>query len=454
MLRIDQLYFRNFSIIFFTTLLITAISGYFLLHKLEIDNHKVMLENMIDQFGVMDDGQKTQKAVQGIKDNSHIRVTIIDELGVVKYESNRDIKGMENHLNRPEISEALTGKLGSSIRYSKSVKTDFLYVAKRVDKRFIRMAYALESIDEKFFKFWLKAVLFFALAMMVAMLVAFKINKMITKDLGYIKTSLDNLLNKKYDEEFDIVSCCQEFDAISKQIVQVSQKLERRDRQKAKYTQNLKNLSQKQSDVISAISHEFKNPVAAIIGYAQTLKEDSNLSSQLKDKFLSRVISNANKISNMIDRLAMAIKLENDTFKPKFTTFKAVDCISETKDMLLQKYRNREIILEVEDITIKADKAMFEQLIINLIENALKYSEEEVIVRVKDKKFEIIDSGIGIKKENIENITKRFYRVDSLTWDNSIGIGLYIVKYILKLHGSELKIKSKEGEGSTFYFNF
>lgn len=453
MLRIDQLYFRNFSIIFFVTLLITAVSGYFLLHKIEIDNHKVMLENMIDQFAIINEEKNSDKIVKAIKQNSHIRVTIIDELGVVTHESDRNAHGMENHLNRPEISEAMQGSVGSSIRYSKSIKTDLLYVAKRVDKRFIRMAYALDSIDEKFLKFWLKAMFFFAISMMVAMFVAFKINKMITKDLGYIKTSLDNLLNKKYDQEFDTVSCCKEFDAISKQVVQVSQKLERRDRQKAKYTKNLKILSKKQSDIISAISHEFKNPIAAIMGYAQTVQEDENLSLNLKEKFLGRVISNANKISNMIDRLAMAIKLENDTFKLEYSEFKILPLIEDTKEMLLQKYTQREIILEVEDVTIKADKSMFEHLLTNLIENALKYSEEEVIVRVKDGLVEVVDSGIGIKSEDIENITKRFYRVETLSWDNSIGIGLYIVKYILKIHGSELKIKSREGVGSTFYFD-
>ena len=453
MLRIDQLYFRNFSIIFFATLLIVSISGYFLLHKIEINNHKTMLKNMINQFVIMDEGKNNKAVVKAIKQNSEVRVTIIDEFGVVRYESDRDVSGMENHLNRPEVSKALESEFGSSIRYSKSVKTDFLYVAKRVDKGFIRMAYALDSIDKKFLKFWLKAVVFFALTMLIAMFVAFKINKMISKDLGYIKTSLDNLLNKKYNKEFDSVSCCREFDAISKQIAQVSGKLKKRDRQKAKYTKNLKILSKKQSDIISAISHEFKNPIAAIMGYAQTVQEDENLSPDLKDKFLKKVISNANKISHMIDRLAMAIKLENDSFKLEYTEFKILPLIQETKDMLLQKYTNREIILEVEDVVIKADKSMFEHLLTNLIENALKYSEEEVVVRVKDGVLEVVDSGIGIKHEDIENITKRFYRVDSLSWDNSIGVGLYIVKYILKIHGSELKIKSQEGVGSTFYFD-
>lgn len=94
---------------------------------------------------------------------------------------------------------------------------------------------------------------------------------------------------------------------------------------------------------------------------------------------------------------------------------------------------------------------MFDNLLINLVDNALKYSEEAVIIRVKDAKLEVIDRGIS--EENIKNITKRFFRVDNLLWDNSIGVGLYIVKYILKLHNTTLMIDSTPLKGSKFWFS-
>ncbi|HIP02315.1 MAG TPA: hypothetical protein EYG75_02250, partial [Campylobacterales bacterium] len=261
MLRLDQLYFRNFSILFFLTLLVIAITGYFLLKKIEINNHKTMLVNMIDQFSIIEANEaKIDEIVHQIKEKTGVRVTIIDAQGVVLYESNRGVQGMENHLNRPEVTQANENDIGSSIRYSESVKRDFLYVAKFNNMRYVRMAYALDSIIEKFFQFWIKAMGLFTLAMLFAFWMALRINKKITNDLGRIKISLENLLNKKYEVDFEGASCCQEFDTISKQIDKVSQKLEKRDRQKAKYTKNLKLLSKKQSNIISAISHEFKNP--------------------------------------------------------------------------------------------------------------------------------------------------------------------------------------------------
>ncbi len=454
MLRIDQLYFRNFSILFFATLLITALSGYFLLEKIEIKNHHTMLENMIDQFMIIEDNEsKIDEIVHQIRKETSVRVTIINASGVVLYESNRPIEGMENHLNRPEVAQALLKGKGSSIRYSQSVGKDFLYVVKRKNMRFVRMAFALDSIKEKFFKFWFKAIGLFAIAMLGAFWIAIKINQEISHDLEKINISLENLLNKKYKVNFDGIGCCREFETISKQIEKVSLKLKKRDAQKAKYTKNLKILSKKQGDIISAISHEFKNPIAAIMGYTQTVKEDPNLNPQTRDKFLDKVMKNSNKIVSMIDRLSLAIKLENDSFSPKITTFKLNPLVEDVKETLLQKYPNRKIILEIEDISIKADKSMFDNLMTNLLENALKYSEYEVKIKIKDSKVEVIDKGIGVEEEDIKNITKRFFRVDSLSWDNSIGVGLYIVKYILKLHGSTLQIESTPNIGSKFWFS-
>ena len=152
MLRVDQLYFRNFFILFFITLFVTALSGYFLLKKIEINNHKTMLTNMIEQF-IVSQEPNIDEVVHRIKEKTGVRVTIIDADGVVRYESDRAVEGMKNHLNRPEVVEASQGKIGSSVRFSQSVGRDFLYVVKEDRGRFFRMAYALESIQEKFFKF-------------------------------------------------------------------------------------------------------------------------------------------------------------------------------------------------------------------------------------------------------------------------------------------------------------
>jgi len=452
-LKLNQVYFRNFITIFFITLLLTTFLGYFVLKNIETNNHKMMLKNLIEEFAIVKQKSHIDTLIKSIKEKTGVRVTIIDENGAVLYESDRDVKGMENHLNRPELLEASSSGEGSSIRYSKSVGKDFLYYAKYDDGKFIRMAYPLESIRDKFLKFWMQTILLFGATLAISLFVAYKINQNVTSDLKLIKKALQNLLQSRYDVLIDDIKCCKEFSVIYEKIIKVAKKLKRRDEQKTKFTRRLKEVSKKQGDIISAISHEFKNPVAAIQGYAQTIEDDSNLSPQLREKFIKKVISNAQKISNMIDRLSLAVKIESDNLSLQKSEFKLTPLLEDVKEILLQKYKDREIVIEAEDIKILADKTMMENLLINLTENALKYSEDEVVVRVSKDKLEVIDKGIGIKKEDIQKITNRFYRVDTLSWDNSIGVGLYIVKYILKLHDSDLKIDSKYGKGSTFWFS-
>jgi len=192
--------------------------------------------------------------------------------------------------------------------------------------------------------------------------------------------------------------------------------------------------------------------VAAIIGYSQTLIESPNLNDSLKSKFLSKIESNANKISNMIDTLALSIKLENQSIALNKTDFNLSDVAKSAKETLEQKYKERQIILECEDVKVLADRNMLENVFINLIENALKYSQDEVIIKCNKEKVEIIDKGIGIEQADIKKIKEKFYRVDGISWNNSIGVGLYIVDYILKLHNLELEIESIKNKGSIFGF--
>jgi len=88
----------------------------------------------------------------------------------------------------------------------------------------------------------------------------------------------------------------------------------------------------------------------------------------------------------------------------------------------------------------------------NLIENALKYSKEEVVVKIENGLVSVTDRGVGISGKDLDKVTKKFYRSGTHNWDNSMGLGLSIVKTILSLHQSRLEIESKIDEGSTFSF--
>ena len=240
--------------------------------------------------------------------------------------------------------------------------------------------------------------------------------------------------------------------SMDREMAQIVKKLKKRDRQKSKYTKKLKRLTRQQGEIISAISHEFKNPVAAIIGYAQTLRDDPDLPPQLRKKFLDKVITNSERISTMIDRLSLAITLENHTLEPHKELFDLAILTEEIAENLHQKYPERILTLSLQPTFVTADRMMFAQVITNLLDNALKYSEKPVKVTLDENRFRVIDQGIGIDPDALGKITHRFFRSDARSWDNSLGVGLFIVEYILKLHGIELEVDSTPGSGSVFGF--
>ena len=157
------------------------------------------------------------------------------------------------------------------------------------------------------------------------------------------------------------------------------------------------------------------------------------------------------KLTELIDTLRLSIKLDSGQQSMTFTTINLHDIISDTVENIQLNYQKRETIINGDkNLTIKADPSLFSVVIGNLVENAYKYSEDEVIINFDTKSIDIIDTGIGISSRNLEKITNKFYRVQGNSWNNSLGLGLFIVNNIIKLHNFSLVIDSQENEGSTF----
>lgn len=273
----------------------------------------------------------------------------------------------------------------------------------------------------------------------------------IVYDIVQITKYLDEISNKNYKATIK-TKYFYEFLQISLLLKNLVKKLHHRDKQKRKYTAKQRLINRQRNDILSAISHEFKNPVAAIMGYAQTLRQDPNLDMKIRDKFLEKINSNGDKIAKMLDRLALTVKLENSDIEIKETTFNLKLLCEEVIANLSSKYKSREITIEGEDYIVHGDKTMLELALINLMDNALKYSEDNVEVILKNYTLYVKDSGIGIKEKYLDKVTSKFYRVEKNSWDNSMGIGLAMVSYILKAHKTALEIKSVYSEGSVFSF--
>ena len=245
-----------------------------------------------------------------------------------------------------------------------------------------------------------------------------------------------------------------EFERINEKLILTLRKMQKREKEKRKYTAKIKLKNRQRSDMLSAIAHEFRNPIASIMGYSQTLIEDEDIPNGLRIKFLAKIYNNGEKIEELLSRLLLWNRFESGRQKLQLSKFDLKPLANEVAFNLEDKYKNREIVVEGDPFVVKADRALMEIVLKNLIENALKYSKEVVTVKFENGRVSVIDRGVGISKENIDKVTKKFFRTDEHSWDNSMGLGLAIVKQILKLHNTSLEIESQEDRGSTFSFSF
>ncbi len=272
------------------------------------------------------------------------------------------------------------------------------------------------------------------------------------KELLIINQYLDNL-EKTEKIDYKAHFFTQEFEDINQNLIKVLDSAKKREEVKQRYNAKLKLKNRQRADMISAIAHEFRNPIASIMGYAQTLEEDKEIPYALQEKFLGKIYNNGIKIEALLSRLVLWNKFESGEATLHPSNFDLYALVNEVKTTLEEKYPQREIVLDGSTYMVDADRTLLEIVLKNLMENALKYSKDEVMVKIDAGDVSVMDKGTGISSSDISKVTKKFYRSGTHSWDNSMGLGLSIVKSILALHGTELEIESEEEKGSTFSFH-
>lgn len=459
MLKLHQHFVRNYIFVFLFALICASFVSYVTLknvyiHKLENDIEATIKVIKL-QMPFSKNSENLKVFAKALKKNTGHRFSFIKESGEVISDSDFDAQKMENHRFRPEIQAANESEFGKDLRYSKTAKEDFLYVANSFILHgkpiFIRVAVSTKYIQENFLHIWSRVVMVLIGVFMVSFIISYFINLNIQKEIRKLINGLQDIANKEYKTKIK-ASFAKEFVDISSIVYDLSQKLLKREKQKRKHGAKLKFINKQRSQTISAISHEFKNPIASIMGYTQTLLEDGDENPQIRKRFLGKIVSNSQKITDMIDRLSLATKLENNDLVPIFSTFDLSELANEVVENFKTRYPKRVFKTTFTSFIVKADSAMIEMVLNNLLDNAVKYSQSSIHVKVGEDGCFVVDKGEGIPQKEIGDITKKFYRSNRLSWDNSMGLGLSLVDYMLKLHDTKLHILSKIGEGSTFSF--
>ncbi len=210
-------------------------------------------------------------------------------------------------------------------------------------------------------------------------------------------------------------------------------------------------------DFINNFSHEFKTPIISIRGFAKQLK-NSSLTNDEREEYADIIIREAERLTNMSTNILILDKLENQVIvsnKTKFSLDEQLrNCI-----LLLQKQwesKNLELQIDLSEVTIFNNEEMLEQVWLNLIGNAIKYSPEnskltiECYQNCNEIKIKIVDSGIGMTDEVMAHIFDKFYQGDLAHKSEGNGLGLSIAKRILDLCDGKISVKSKLGKGSIF----
>ena len=458
MLKIHQLFLRTFSALFLIILLTLSISTYFWSKNIYLKQVEKNLSQNIDSLSISFNSlNNLDYIVKTFKAKTGLRITVIDEKGVVIADSDKDISLIKNHSDRYEIIHAKYEGYGKIIRFSNTVQKELLYVAKKIviddSIYYLRLADYTEIIKDNFRTLSYQIISFIAVFMIAAFTVTYFISIKIKNETNSILTYLVALSNKK--PNYEIYSdFSEEFNKITRLLNKVSERLSKKEKQKAKQTAKLKLANRQKDEIISAISHEFKNPIAIISGYSETLLTDKELPPTLRDKFIKKIYSNGNKMSDIIDKLRLSLKLEEGKQQILLSYCSINNICEEIISDLKENYKDREITLIGENIELKVDETLISMAISNLIENSLKYSEDEVIVEINKNSVVVKDKGIGIDENELKKINQKFYRVSQNGWNNSLGLGLFIVHSILKLHDFGLEVKSEINAGSEFIIKY
>lgn len=505
------------------------------------------------------------------------RITIIDIDGTVVADSDYDPEEMDNHGNRPEIISVVEGAgKGISIRYSKTLKKDMLYVSIPIKRGgnligFIRLSKSLHDINTVNIKNIRSYLIFSLLFIVLTMALIWKFSLDIFTPLKRITKMARKLARGELEERIrlrnyqnEIGTLSQAFnymaDQLQKKIEEISEEKSRaeailnntvngliatnkynrvrivnpaarkmlgieekevkgrelievvRNHKIVKFLETafnkdeiinkeiilqrtdkkvfscsfvpihsegrevtggiivfnditeLRKLEQVRKEFVANASHELKTPLTSIIGYVDTILENDIKDHKMIKRFLNIIKNEADRLYLLIRDLLDLSKLENNSLQGEMKPSNLVEIIHKASDILDDKAYEKDINLMV-DVQkhlppVKMIPEQIEQVLINLIDNAIKYTPEggEVIIRAyrrNGKVFvEVEDNGIGIPAGDLDRIFERFYRVDKARSRKlgGTGIGLSIVKHIIQNHDSEIEVESEQGKGSVFRF--
>jgi two-component system phosphate regulon sensor histidine kinase PhoR len=507
------------------------------------------------------------------------RLTFIDSSGKVIVDSDYDPSSMENHLDRPEIRQALIEGIGYDQRFSDTLKQKMLYVSMPVRENeqlvgFLRASISLQQIDEALYKLWFNMFVGLFVLFVISAYISYRIARNITKPIEQITEVAKHISNMNYTERIDVtgkdevaqlarevnamadnllnqMNVITESEARLKNIVanmisglmlidrdqkfvfvnpaaenmigytsielvgrtyiQSKQQFEFMQLiEKAMISQErireellffypvervvdvhlipifhtnemwsgllivlhditaLRKLEQMRSEFVANVSHELKTPLAAVKGFSETLLAGALDDRETARSFIQIIYDESERLNRLITDTLDLSKIESKRIPLRFSAIHLSRFTANIIQVMSTEAQKKQIHLQMDvdqSLYLEADEDCLRQIMINVISNGISYTPEhgKVMVRIEVKQegnedksdfihIRVIDTGIGIPKQDLPRIFERFYRVDKARSriSGGTGLGLSIVKHLVELHNGSIRVESKHGLGTEF----
>jgi two-component system phosphate regulon sensor histidine kinase PhoR len=215
-------------------------------------------------------------------------------------------------------------------------------------------------------------------------------------------------------------------------------------------------------DFVSNLSHELRTPLASLKALTETLREGALEDPKAATRFLGRIETEVDALTQMAGELLELTRIESGQLPFEFKSIPAAGLLLSASERMRAQADRAGLVLRLdsplETTEVRADPSRLEQVLVNLIHNAVKFTKPggEVVLTAQSEagfvRFSVQDSGTGIPAEDLERIFERFYKTDRARSSGGTGLGLSIARHIVEEHGGKIWVESKEGKGSKFFF--
>lgn len=430
----------QFIIVSFIAIILTmslSVGTFYELFVQEMRNDMKAYTHVLRSAGVFNASNEEKLNLK----NEDLRITIIDADGTVVYDNEANDIEMDNHKDRPEIESALKNGEGSDVRKSSTLnKSTYYYAVLLDDGQVLRIAKEASSVWNIFIKV-LPLILGIIILMLFSVgIITHYITKSIVKPVEELANNIDEIKDIKTYKEIQPF-----IDTIKKQHEDI-----------------VKN-SHVRQEFTANVSHELKTPLTSISGYSELI-ENGMATQEDTIRFAGEIHKSSQRLLTLINDIIELSELDSSESKVAMETVNIYDIAKNCVEMLKLNAKDHGVNLKFEGTpcNITANKMMMEELVYNLLSNAIRYNREGGSATVRVNKIldrvnlEVLDTGIGISKENQKRIFERFYRVDKSRSKETggTGLGLAIVKHIVELHDARIYLESEVDKGTQIRIEF